>query len=291
MGRKGASITLSIKETEKLELETLANDLGYTWGDKPNISKLITAIAKKELRIAINHDWTDQQIQSLEQARQLLIDTGKLSEAEIIARILQQRSELKYPLKQEIEKFLENPKPSWRREIENFISQRRSFQLSYVDPSNRQFTFTVLHAELKLLEKHQYLVCTCQESEGNTDIPELQHNWTFRLDRIQEAAVNPVKQPWQPQLDHVAVTFELYGNLAFNYGKTGYKADDLDIGEISGNPPTRTITRRVFATFWFFRDIAPYFESCQIISPDSVRTHFQEKLRSLYIQYFNETSQ
>lgn len=289
MTRKGESITLSVKEAEKLALEMLADDLGYTWGDRPNISKLIAAIAKKELRIAINHDWTDIQIQSLEQARQLLIDTGKLSEAEIIARILIQRSELKYSLKQEIQKFLENPKPSWRREIENFISHQRSFQLSYVDAADRQFTFTVLHAELKLLEKHQYLVCTCQESEGNNDIPELQHNWTFRLDRIQEASVNPVKQPWKSQLDHVAVTFELYSSLAFNYGKTGYKADDLDIGEIEGNPPTRTITRRVFATFWFFRDIAPYLDGCQIISPDSVKTHFQDKLRSLYTKYFNET--
>lgn len=287
MGRKGASITLSIKEAEKLELETLANDLGYNWGDKPNISKLITAIAKKQLRIAINHDWTDQQIQSLEQARQLLIDTGKLTEAEIIARILIQRSELQYPLKQEIEKFLEKPKPPWRGKIENFISHKRPFQLSYVDAADRQFTFTVLHAELRLLENHQYLVCTCRETEGNTDIPELQHNWTFRLDRIQEAAVNPVKHPWKTQLDHVVVTFELYGGLTFNYGKTGYKADDLDIGEISGNPPTRTITRRVFSTFWFFRDIAPYFENCQIIEPDSVRTHFQTKLRSLYAKYFN----
>jgi len=289
MGRKGQSITLSIKDREKKALETLAANHGYTWGNKPNISKLITAIANQKLSIAINHDWTTQQIESLEQARQLLIDLGKIPEAETIARLLQQRSELTIPLRNEIEKFLQTPQPTWRKNIENFINRKQPFQLTYQDAADRQFSFTILHGKLRLLENHQYLVCTCQETEGNEDIPELQNNWTFRLDRIQEAVVNPVKLPWQPQLTQITVEFELYGRLVFNYGKTGYKADDLSLGEIEGNPPQRTITRNVFSTFWFFRDIAPYWDNCQIIAPESVRTHFQSKLRSLYDQYFRES--
>lgn len=289
MTRKGQSITLSIKDREKKALETLAANLGYTWGDKPNISKLIAAIANQKLSIAINHDWTTQQIESLEQARQLLIDLGKIPEAETIARLLQQRSELTIPLRNEIDKFLQTPQPTWRKNIENAINRRQPFQLTYQDAADRQFSFTILHGQLRLLENHQYLVCTCQETEGNEDIPELQNNWTFRLDRIQEAVVNPVKLPWQPQIDQITVQFEVYGRLVFNYGKTGYKSDDLSLGEIEGNPPQRTITRNVFSTFWFFRDIAPYWDNCQIIAPESVRTHFQAKLRSLYDKYFRES--
>ncbi|MFN5836347.1 MAG: WYL domain-containing protein, partial [Pseudanabaena sp.] len=39
MSRKGESITLSIKERDKANLEAIAIELGMTWGDRPNISK------------------------------------------------------------------------------------------------------------------------------------------------------------------------------------------------------------------------------------------------------------
>ncbi len=39
MGRKGQSITLSISKREKGQLEALAREYGYKWGEKPNISQ------------------------------------------------------------------------------------------------------------------------------------------------------------------------------------------------------------------------------------------------------------
>ncbi len=286
MTRKGQSITLSVKEAEKQALEALADRLGYTWGDKPNISKLITAIAQQKYRLTTNDNWTETQIQALEQAWRLLVDMGKIPEAVEIARILLERSELQILQRKELETFLQKPIPRWRKNIEGFIHQKQPFRLTYQDASDRTHNFTVVHADIKLLDNHQYLVCSCDENEGNQDIPELSYNWVLRLDRIQEAVVNPIKLPWQPELDQITVQFEVYRGLAFNYGKNRNKSDDLTVSEIEGDPPQRTITRKIYSTFWFFRDIAPYWEDCQIISPDSVRNLFREKLRSLYDKYF-----
>jgi len=281
MSRKGQSITLSVSEQDKEFLESLAVELGYTWGDKPNISKLITAIARKELTIALNNDWSKQRIESLEQARKLLFDIGFVAHSQEIARLLLERRETIIPQQNELQQFLATANPMWRTNIDGYIKRQQPFRLTYYDVAEREWHFTVLHATFRIIEKHQYLVCTCEESEGNQDIPELKHNWVLRLDRIQEAVVNPVQLPWQKDLDLVTVQFRLYGNLAFHYGKE----DNPMIGEIEGDPPQRTITQKIYSTFWFFRRIAPYWENCVIISPDRVREYFKGKVQTLYGKY------
>ena len=49
MSRKQESITLSVSEEEKAELGKIALELGFIWGDKPNISGLVKAIAQHKL--------------------------------------------------------------------------------------------------------------------------------------------------------------------------------------------------------------------------------------------------
>lgn len=49
MSRKAESITLSVSEADKQELEAIALELGCTWGDKPNLSKLVSEIAQRKL--------------------------------------------------------------------------------------------------------------------------------------------------------------------------------------------------------------------------------------------------
>ena len=59
--------------------------------------------------------------------------------------------------------------------------------MTYRDAADRPFTFTVLYGKVVPIEKRQYLTCQCVESEGNNDVPGLEHNWFLRLDRIQNA--------------------------------------------------------------------------------------------------------
>lgn len=53
MSRKGETITLSLSVEEKESLEEIAAEFKQFWGDKPNISKLMRALANKEL--VVNH--------------------------------------------------------------------------------------------------------------------------------------------------------------------------------------------------------------------------------------------
>jgi hypothetical protein len=52
VSRKSESITLSVSEEDKTELENIALEFGCTWGEKPNISKLMKQIASRELLLS-----------------------------------------------------------------------------------------------------------------------------------------------------------------------------------------------------------------------------------------------
>lgn len=130
MSRKGHSITLSISDDDKAELEAIAKELGYTWGDRPNISKLVEALARRQLLIAPNHNWSQTRITALNQALKALVDTGQIEQAREIAQLLIERSELSIPFRAEIERFLGNQQPSWVLEIKRRILQQQPFRLS-----------------------------------------------------------------------------------------------------------------------------------------------------------------
>jgi hypothetical protein len=56
MSRKNESITLSVDEGQKAQLEAIALKFGCTWGDKPNVSELMKRIAAGKLEIT----WGDE---------------------------------------------------------------------------------------------------------------------------------------------------------------------------------------------------------------------------------------
>ena len=283
MSRKGQSITLSVSEQEKQQLQALAEAFDCKWGDRPNLSRLLSAIAQNQLQLLSNTDWSQERIQALDAARQVLIDQGEIAKAKEIAHLLSSRGELSPPFRAEIEQFLAQPQPTWRQTIDKLIAQQQPFRLTYQDATERPFTFHVLHGQIMHIEKREYLVCYCQESEENQDIEPLCHNWTLRLDRIQEAAVTKIDQPWAKDLARVAVTFKLYGGLALGYV---IKPEDDFVSELEGD--SRRVVRKIFNTFWFFRDIARYWEECEIIQPPSVRKIICQKIKNLAQRYDSE---
>jgi len=283
VSRKGQSITLSISDEDKAQLEAIARELGMMRGDRPNISGLVEAIARQQLRVAANNNWSETRIQVLVHAVQTLTDAGHIMEAQEIASLLLERSELSIPLREQIDGFFKTPPPAWRLEIERYIRRQQPFQLAYRDAADRPWSFTIRHAQITAHEKREYLDCWCDETEGNQDLPELHHNWCLRLDRIPlGTAIVPVEGQWRSSLSQIEVELHLVGGLAF-----AYKAKPTDISNdwLTEKPPVRQVVRRISSTFWFIREVFRYGEDCVIISPESVRSRFTQKLLALCNQY------
>lgn len=282
MSRKGQSITLSVSERDKAELEAIALEFGMMWGDDPNISKLIKAIAQRELIIGKNLDWQESRIRALHRCLGALIDIGQVEQAQIIANLLLERSELTVPMRRQIESFLNNSPSSWRLQIDHYILRQQPFQLSYQDASERILNYTVYYAKVNYHEKRQYLDCLCEETEGNFDIPELKHNWCFRLDRINEAAVTEITGQWRSQLDEIEVEIHLLNRLAFAYEA---KPEDKLVEWIPDKPRVKRVIRKISSTFWFIREIMQYSSDCIVVSPENVRSKIKEKLLTLCQNY------
>jgi len=283
MARKRPSITLSVEEREKARLEQLALEFGQTWGDKPNVSKLLKAIAQGKLRLAANHDWSRDRIDTLYRGLNLLRDRGYTEEALCLARVLLERSEANLPLKVAIQEFVDRPGKPWRHTVDQYLMQLRPFRLSYQDAAARIFHFTVRHAKIEHHENREYLDCWCDETEGNLDIEALKHNWCLRFDHIpDEAIISPAEGSWQPELAHIDIEFHLLNRLAIAY-KSKSKADRID----EKNPETgiRRVVRRIHNTFWFFREVRRYGADCVVVGPKEVRDRFAQEAISMARHY------
>jgi predicted DNA-binding transcriptional regulator YafY len=279
MGRKGQSITLSISDRDKTQLEQIAIEQGMKWGDRPNISRLVEAIARRELLIGRNNDWSESRIKALQQSIQALLDAGHPESAQMIAELLLERSELSIPVRSQLERDLETSIEPWRQTLDQFIRQQQPFQLSYRDAADRLLTFTIHHARIVPYEKRLYLDCWCQETDSNQDIPELNHNWSLRLDRIAEAAIYPTaKGKWHADLDRVDVELHLMGGLAYGYQA---KPDDRINEWHPEQNQVRRVIQRISNTFWFLREILCYGDDCVVMGPESVRQMMQAKVQSM----------
>jgi predicted DNA-binding transcriptional regulator YafY len=282
MANPTRSINLSVNPQDKQHLEQLAQSLGRTWGDKPSISQLIKAIARRELLLTPNDDWPANRLAALELARQALVDQGQIHPAQLVAELLLSRGELSLPLRQALEQFVGQPPQAWRLQLEQQILRQQPFCLAYYDAADRPFTFSIAWAEMISIERRQYLQCWCAETADNPDLPELAHNRTLRLDRIPEAAISPYKIKWRAGPDLMQVELRLYDNLALAYSS---KPTDLLSQLLPSQPLRRRVVRQVSSTFWLFREILPYGEDCEIVGPPQVRQQFEQKVQALAQRY------
>jgi len=76
MSRKGQSITLSISERDKAQLEAIALEC-MTWA----FALISQLVGRRQLLIALNNDWTESRIKALDKAVDALTDAGKIFEA------------------------------------------------------------------------------------------------------------------------------------------------------------------------------------------------------------------
>lgn len=286
MTRKGQSITLSLQPQDKRHLEQLAREFGCTWGDQPNISRLIQAIARRHLAIAANHSWTQARLDALNQARRRLVDAGEIALALDLTHLLLERGETEnLALRRELENFVESQSGPWRQQVRDLIRQRQSFKLvNYVDATGQSWQFEVRHAKLVSHEQREYLDCWCTTTENNRDLPELQHNWCFRLDRYQGSAIIPIQQPWREDFDRILVEFHLYGRLAHSY-HTSHHVDDIDADCGWLDAGTYRVVRSVYNTYWLRRELRRHGSDCEVIAPAALRAQVWEDAQRLCQRY------
>lgn len=165
--------------------------------------------------------------------------------------------------------------------------ERQPFSLRYRHADGTLEDFSVLHGEVSVHESRFYLDAWVAEL-GGADVPALQHNRCFRLDRIQRVN-GPVLGEWRDRLDSIQVVFELSGELA----RGSYEKHPKDLAiEYLGTPedPCLRVTREVTNTFWFIREILPYGRDCRVIAPGEVRERIRDQVLGMTRNYEGDFS-
>jgi hypothetical protein len=264
-------INLSMRESDQVSLRGIAKELGFLHGGIPSISKFAAAIAQRKISFA--QPLSD----ALQKAIAEAIASTKNHECGVeLSNFLVSRVDV-FPEFQEIaQKFLETNDPPLVTSLKAQISQKQPFTLFYRDAAKNDWNFTARYAHLSLIEGRTYLNCWCEETEGNLDLQGLQHNWTFRLDRIQDAGIVPIEGEWRSQgLDSISVEILLYRGLAYAYEP---HPEDISQQWVSNDPPTKKIVRSITSSFWFIRKTLPYGKDAQVIAPPELRDRIRQQL-------------
>ncbi len=277
MPRKKETLTLSIPPGVREQLDALSAQFGYYWGKAPSPSALVTAIAQGELSLGAIPALTELQIQALQQAVKDLVDAGHIGEAKSVITLLLENVELSAPARQALMRQVGQSIEGWRIQLEQLISNRHPFHLVYGRPNGDVMEFSVRYAQLTPYEKRLYLQIWCEETADNRDVPELEHNRTLRLDRIQ--AVVPISGQWQGQLDQILVEVHFLRGLIHAYESRLEDVEDERMGDI------RRVVRRIHNTFWFFREVRRYGADCVVIGPDEVRDRFAQEAIAMARHY------
>jgi predicted DNA-binding transcriptional regulator YafY len=277
MPRKKETLTLSVPPGTKAQLEAIADRLNIRWGNNPSPSGLVAAIAQQALEVGQTFKLDPAQTKALRQGVRDLIDAGHVEEARIVLTLLIDRGSLEAPLRQELIQQISQPLEGWRIQIDQFIAQQQPFHLIYQNSQGETLEYTVRYAEVIFYEKRYYLQIWCEETEDSTDLPELQHNRCFRLDRIQ--ALFPISGEWRDRCDSIQV------ELAFTQAMvSAYETKEEDIQNIVINE-VRHVTRNIINPFWLFREIRRYGSTCTIVSPPIIRDRFKQELLKMLEQY------
>ncbi|MBZ8181933.1 helix-turn-helix transcriptional regulator [Oscillatoria salina] len=279
MPRKTETLTLSIPPGTKEQLERIATRLDIMWGDRPSVSGLIVAIAQDQFSLSPPFQLNEVQVQSLEQATSVLVDSGYIGEAQTLAALILECGNPEPPLRQALLERVSQPMEAWRIILDRHIANRQPFRLYYRDTTQKDWEFTVCYAKIRFREKRYYLEIWSEETEGNKDIPELQHNWTFRLDRIQNLVTTPTSGTWRDGLDTIEVQLHFLDRLTTAYEPKPNDVDDRREEDL------RIITRRISSTYWLLREVRAYGKNCIVVAPQSVRDRVIAEARSICQNY------
>ncbi|NJM23759.1 MAG: WYL domain-containing protein [Richelia sp. SM1_7_0] len=285
MPRKKDTITLSIPDGTKEQLEEIARRLNIFWGKSPSISGLLVAIAEKTYEVSKSFTLSSSQVGALLQGIRLLNDSGYTGEAQTLSSLLLERGSLEAPMRQQVLQQISQPTEAWRVIIEQHLQNEQPFHLLYTNGQSEDLAYTVRYAEIAFEDNRGfYLYIWCDETEDipNPEYPELHHNRCLRLDRIK--TILPINGHWHHQgLDYVKVHLHFYKGMVKAYEAKATSINrDISNEVIDG---VRRVVKKAPHPFWLIRDVMKYAEDCEIVAPESVRSRFKEKLKSLCQHY------
>ncbi len=277
MPRKQEVIKLSLKESDQNSLREMAQKLGILHGENPSISKLIAEIAQEKISLATPVSKATQR--AIAWATIAAQDKGAWAEALALGDLLESLPSMDLQIAEDAITKLKPLKQGWAKDIFSAIDQQQPFKLAYQDAAGRPFQFSACGAKFVAHEHRTYLDCWCLETEGNQDIPQLQHNWCLRLDRITDAEIIPLKKKWR-SLDTVEIEMDFSGGLAHAYEP---RAEDTLIEWVKGD--RKRVKRSITSSFWFVREILQYGKDCQVIAPPAIRDRIHHQLTEAARQY------
>jgi predicted DNA-binding transcriptional regulator YafY len=280
MPRKKETLTLSVPPGTKAALEAIARRFNILWGSNPSPSGLVGAIAQGKLEVGQPFALSPTQVLALRQAIRALVDAGHLEEAKSVITLLLEKGNLESPMRQDLMQQVSQPMEGWRIQVDRLIDQHQPFHLLYRNSQEQVLEYTVRYAKVLFYEKRHYLQIWCDETEDSQDLPELQHNRCFRLDRIQ--SIFPISGEWRGKFDTIEVQLHFTGWLVRAYESKSEDITNELIGEV------RQVTRRVVNPFWLIREVFRYGEDCVIVSPVGVRDRFRQKVQALAQLYSAE---
>ena len=284
MSRNTETITLSIQKGTKQYLEEIAAKFNLYWGDRPSVSGLLNAIAGKEVVVMEPLFFNQLQIESIEEAIKLLVDSGRMQSAQILIELILEKGNSENKFRQDLTQKLRNQAQAeaWRRVIDNYINQRQPFYLLYQD-HHKQEQFHVTYGKIRFYEQKLYLTAWCEEENENS-ISELNHNYTFRLDKIINAFHYPAKWRYQG-LNHIQVQLNFYHEMIDNYEK---QEEDLDIQKL---PDKLEVIKRIDNPFWLIKELLIYGDKCEVISPITIRESYIQEWQKIGERYQQEIVQ
>lgn len=249
--------------------------------DCKSVSALVQAIANEQISLG-KALVTQKEQQALLAAVSALTERAELKLARTLASFALSNLQVEEELRSQLDEATGAIASPWIAQIEEYIAHQQPFGLSYQDAAGRVWTYNVRFAEIIFREKRNYLECWCEETEGNRDLSELQHNWTLRLDRIVDAAILPLEGDWRDGLDYIDVEFQLLSGLAHAYAP---RSCDIATFWQSIEPPILQVRRHISSTFWFVREMLPYGKDCKAISPKLVRDRMVDEFKAALENY------
>jgi hypothetical protein len=279
MTRKNSAITLSLTPGDKDSLQGIALNLGQTWGDKPNISALVEAIAQHKYLVSKNADWSIETIMALNQSWKLLLTSGEVAMAREVAKLLLLQADLPSQLLGEIHGFLAEESPPWRQALDRHIAKHSPFELNFPDPVTGVIKkLFCRYGEIIVIDGAAILRCWCEEKSDCSILP---HNWEIHINEIDDASISPLKGRWKT-LEFILVEIDFQGLAALSYpGKEEDVENDWSLSE----PGTRRVVRSVTNIRRFFAEIRSYGGDCKISAPSNMAELFRQEIDRMIQKY------